>query len=115
MHLPRSLTDRISQEQLDEIVRRLMSALAPQQIILFGSYATGVPGRDSDVDLMVLVDDEIAAPEHYRRAYACLRGLNLPVELHVSSRSRFERYADVFGSLQYEIRRKGILLYATEA
>jgi predicted nucleotidyltransferase len=31
--------------------------ITPQQIILFGSYATGTPREDSDIDLIVIADD----------------------------------------------------------
>ena len=40
---------------INEIVQRLVARLAPQQIILFGSYAYGEPDPDSDIDLLVIV------------------------------------------------------------
>lgn len=39
-----------------EIISRLKS-LAPDKIILFGSYAYGTPTEDSDIDLFLLKDD----------------------------------------------------------
>jgi predicted nucleotidyltransferase len=105
----------ITEHDLTEVVRRLVSELSPQAIYLFGSHVTGVPDADSDVDLMVLVDDGSPTHDYHRRGYACLHGTGWPIELHVSSRARFERFADVFGSLQHEIRRKGVLLYASKA
>ena len=44
----------LSQETLREIVRRIVDAVAPEKIILFGSAARGEMGPDSDVDLLVV-------------------------------------------------------------
>ncbi len=104
----------LSQDALSVAVRRLVDALSPRAIYLFGSHARGVPGKDSDVDLMVLVASDCVGVDEYQRAYAAVRQCGLPVELHFSSEARFNRYADVFGSFQYEVRQKGIRLYAAE-
>ena len=40
---------------VQEIVRRLLNVILPDRIILFGSAATGIMTRDSDVDLLVEV------------------------------------------------------------
>jgi len=39
-----------------EIIERL-KPLEPNKIILFGSYAYGIPNEDSDIDLFLLKDD----------------------------------------------------------
>jgi uncharacterized protein len=44
----------VSQEILDEIVRRLVSKFKPEKIILFGSQARGMADDKSDVDILVL-------------------------------------------------------------
>ena len=48
---------KINKELLyEEIIERL-KILNPQKIILFGSYAYGVPDKDSDVDLFLIKED----------------------------------------------------------
>ena len=41
-----------------QVIRRMAAVLharyRPQQIILFGSYASGVPHKDSDIDLLIV-------------------------------------------------------------
>ena len=49
----------VSKEILDEIVRRLVEALQPDRIYLFGSRANGSPNVDSDVDLIVCATPEM--------------------------------------------------------
>ncbi|MFM5987359.1 MAG: nucleotidyltransferase domain-containing protein, partial [Sphaerospermopsis kisseleviana] len=48
---------KIPRDLLDDITQRLVSALNPEQVILFGSYAYGEPTEDSDVDLLVIISD----------------------------------------------------------
>lgn len=112
MNSPTGTSTRLSEEQLAEIVRRLVSELSPLSIYLFGSQLYGTPHVDSDIDIMVVVDDVTAGVDLHRRGYECLRGLGLPVELHICDRTRFNTWAQVVGTLQREIQRKGRLLYA---
>lgn len=39
-----------------EIVEKIKQEYQPEKIILFGSYAYGVPDRDSDIDLLIIKD-----------------------------------------------------------
>jgi len=104
----------ITDERLAEIVSRIVTALSPRAIYLFGSQLSGLAHRDSDIDIMVVLEDLPPAGDDFKRGYAARRGLGLPVELHFASRGRFERFAEVVGSLSREIHRKGVLLYAAE-
>ncbi len=45
---------------LDRMLGRLVWAVAPREVILFGSQCKGLAGRGSDVDLLVITD---AAPD----------------------------------------------------
>jgi predicted nucleotidyltransferase len=104
----------LTETSLEEIVRRLVPALHPRLVYLFGSHARGVPHPDSDIDLMIITDSDDSHVELYRLGRQALRGAGLPVELHFSTAQGFNRYADVFGSFQHEVKRKGILIYAAE-
>lgn len=39
---------------LSEVVDRLKREYQPRKVVLFGSYACGVPDADSDIDLLVV-------------------------------------------------------------
>jgi len=39
---------------IQSILHKLIAEYAPHKVILFGSYAYGVPGRDSDIDLLII-------------------------------------------------------------
>ena len=40
--------------ELNKIVKQLVDAYRPEKIILFGSYAYGVPHQDSDLDILII-------------------------------------------------------------
>lgn len=45
-------------ELLMEVKRRVLSVAPSAEVILYGSYARGEQGPDSDIDLLILVDGE---------------------------------------------------------
>ncbi len=102
----------LEQDILDEMVRRLVDEFRPEKIILFGSYAWGEPSEDSDVDLFVIVSDsDEKAVDRMHRAYRCVSGLGVPVDVLVRTCSRVERFRDVHASLECEVLERGKVLY----
>jgi predicted nucleotidyltransferase len=102
----------IDRELLDETVRRIVAALQPEGIYLYGSHAYGQPHEDSDVDLLVIVGDS-ALPPHKRAvvAYRALREYSVPAEVKVVTRAEFERRAQWHSSVERIVREKGKVLY----
>jgi len=87
----------LSTQFLNEITNRLVSALEPEQIFLFGSYAYGEPTEDSDIDLLVIISK--SDEPRYRRArqaYKALRGMGIPKDILVMTRSEVELKAMLF-------------------
>ncbi len=104
---------RIAPERIDEVVRRLVDALSPQRVILFGSQVYGNPSPDSDLDVLVIVGDK--DPDRFelnRRGYAALHGLGIPVELHFCRAGTFERFSPVVGSFYRDVKARGRVVYA---
>jgi predicted nucleotidyltransferase len=102
----------LTQALLDELTRRLVAEFDPEQIILFGSHAWGVPNEDSDVDCVVIVADSQQAP-HQRaaRAQRALGRLLVPVDVFVKTRDEFLRFAAVSASLEHQILTRGKIVY----
>jgi predicted nucleotidyltransferase len=51
-------TEREIQEIITKYQREIEKlGIRPQKIILFGSYAGGIPREDSDIDVIVIADD----------------------------------------------------------
>jgi hypothetical protein len=97
---------------LPEIVRRLVSAVNPERIYLFGSRARGDARPDSDYDILIVVT-ESDLPPHKRDVPALLAvsGLGVPTETMVWTRDEFDGRAGVVTSLPATVIREGKLLY----
>jgi|GEM_PF-2796375 len=103
----------LSEECLNDIIKRLTDAFSPSRIILFGSHAYGTPGPDSDIDLYVIVnEEELEIGDCAKRGYGCFLDTALPIELHFSGPKTFERCATVRGSLESEVSAKGRIVHA---
>jgi len=56
---PITKRDRIPQAAIDDVVCQIAEKFQPIKIILFGSYVYGTPKRESDVDLLVIMDTDL--------------------------------------------------------
>lgn len=101
----------MTENEIKEIARRIGSQISPRRLVLFGSMAGGSPGPDSDIDLCVVQDqvaDRIAEAIKIREVI----GFNLiPMDILVMTRDEYDRRKDIFGTVQYEIDKKGTILY----
>ena len=96
---------------LDALVRRIAERFSPDKIILFGSRARGEAGPDSDVDLVVLFSEVADPNKRAAELYASLGGFPRPMDIVVSTTSRFERYRNVVNTVYWPASREGKVLY----
>lgn len=106
----------IPEELLDEVVRRLAAEFSPDQIIVFGSHAWGMPSKDSDLDLLVIVpQSDSRSTQRSVRAHRCLRGLAVPMDVLVKTLGEMDRFGSVPASLEAEILNRGRIIYGRGA
>ncbi len=43
--------------EIKQLIDRIVAEFKPEKVVLFGSYAWGIPKKDSDVDLLIIKDD----------------------------------------------------------
>jgi predicted nucleotidyltransferase len=78
---------------IQRFAAEIASEFAPEQVILFGSYAKGTARPDSDVDLLVVMPGEVSGARVAAEIITRLKP-TLPLELIVrSSRQLRERLA----------------------
>ena len=97
--------------KLREIVRRLVEAVDPDRIILFGSRARGDAGPDSDVDLLIIKDSDV--PRHRRTipAYSALKGLAIPTDIIWRTPAEIVEWSRVPNHVVTRAMREGRVLY----
>lgn len=98
---------------LREIVSRLVVALSPQRIYLFGSQARGEAGPDSDYDILIVVE-RLEEPSYRlaQRGYRSLRGVAAAVDVVVWDRRTFDARAHLKASFPATVLREGETIYA---
>ena len=80
-------------EKLPKPVRDLLEDVKkykPEKIILFGSYATGKPKKDSDVDLLVIKKTKKGLLDRQREIVDCLLS-SVPSDIIVLTPEEFEQ------------------------
>jgi predicted nucleotidyltransferase len=101
---------RISQTVIDDLANAIVVRFHPQEVILFGSYAYGKPGPESDVDLLVVMEtqhSELEQAAEICRSIPYRFGIDLVVYTpqHLAQRLKL---GDPFLK---EITQRGVVLY----
>jgi len=103
----------------DDLRRRIRESLAPlgpERVIVFGSYAEGEPDRDSDIDLVVVLNSD-ETPETYRQKRAnrllvrqALDTLNrdYALDVLVYTLPEWRRFQDSGSAFSREIASRGV-------
>lgn len=97
---------------MDLDINNILSSLKstnPQKIILFGSYAYGKPTKDSDLDLLVVVDTDKSFHERIQQLRLLLPK-DRPIDLIVLTPKEYKN-AKAVNPLVAEIDSKGKILY----
>ena len=72
---------------LDDLVQRVVEAVQPRRIILFGSAVRGDMRPDSDIDILVVVPDGTHRRQTAQMIYQHLIGLHAAVDVVVATES----------------------------
>lgn len=101
----------IIQDKIRELSQKIVQAYQPEKIILFGSYAWGEPGPDSDVDLFVIKDTNENTREIARGIDRLLFPRPFPIDLIVYTPTQLERRKMIGDFFIKDILTKGKIIY----
>ena len=101
----------ITQEQINDIVIRIVENIQPQKVILFGSYAYGKPDENSDVDLLVIKDTDDPINRRGGEIRKHLRGLCIPIDILVYTQKEIDEWKDTKAAFITQVVEKGKVLY----
>ena len=105
------MTESVVQKKIEEMVRRIVERFHPEQILLFGSYARGDAGPDSDVDLLVVMPVSGSKRKAAVEIDLMLAGSGLPKDIIVVTPEEMERTKDIIGTIVYPAVREGRVMY----
>ena len=82
----------LSEETLQEIIRRIVEVAQPEKVILFGSAARGKMSPHSDVDLLVVKSGKFDRSRVVGDIYMNLIGVGQAVDVILVTSEQVERY-----------------------
>ncbi len=97
------------------MVGRIVERFHPERIILFGSRAGGEPGRDSDIDLLVVMPVEGSRREMANKIDLALADRTIPLDVIVVTPEQFARQMNIMGTIVREAVRGGRVVYERAA
>ncbi|MEX2428198.1 MAG: nucleotidyltransferase domain-containing protein [Bacteroidales bacterium] len=101
----------IGTDKISEIVNKIAFGYNPEKIILFGSYATGTPNEDSDLDLFVIKDSDLPRPQRTAQVRKMIYGSMVPIDLIVYTPKEIIESKDNKFGFVYEVLNTGKTLY----
>ena len=97
-------------KKLQEIINKIVKEHRPEKIILFGSYARGNPGPDSDVDLFI-IKETTNTRETARSINRLLFPRPFPIDLIVYTPEQLKKRMNIEDFFVSDIINKGKILY----
>ena len=101
----------LTQELLDDLVRKIIEAVQPRRIILFGSAAKSRMGEDSDLDLLVIMPDGVHRRRTAQAIYRSLAGLGMAKDIVVATESDIQYYGGNSSLVLFPALREGREVY----
>ena len=96
---------------IKKIADKIKKAVDPEKIILFGSYCTGNQKKESDLDILIIMNSSLP---RYKRAvpvYKALAGILIPKDIMVYTPEEVEEWKDVPQAFITTAVSKGRVLY----
>jgi len=103
----------INKKIIEEVKKRLIKVYDPLTIYLFGSYAWGKPTEESDLDLLIVVEE--SGEKSYKRpvkGHHVLFGLCISKDIIVFTKDEFDEYSKDATRLCHKVKEDGEILYA---
>jgi len=104
----------VTADEIIDYVDRIVARFRPQRVVLFGSYAYGDPGANSDVDLLITRKRWPMSPLTAAGKIRIDLGVPFAMDLIVRSEADIARRVAGQDWFVREIVEKGITLYAAD-
>lgn len=98
--------------KVDTAINRIIEAVNPKMIIVFGSVARREANDDSDLDVLVVFEGDVDRKAMYPRIKKLFLGLRLASDIVIMSEDDFNHYKENEFSFTHEIVSTGKVVYA---
>src|SRR5258706_117205 len=105
----------LSKSTVREIVRHIAKDFSVEKIILFGSHARGTAGKDSDIDLLVIMPAVESKRKKQVELRLALHDIRIPKDIIVTTSAEFLNQQMIPGSISRAAEREGKVLYEKAA
>jgi predicted nucleotidyltransferase len=102
---------QITNDDLADIVKRIVEVAKPDKLMLFGSRARGDAREDSDVDLLVIKPSDQARHLRTLPLYRALRGLGVPKDILWVTPDEVAEWGGVVNHVVWRCLKEGRVLY----
>jgi predicted nucleotidyltransferase len=100
----------MNQTVIQHVIEDIAEKVHPQKVILFGSHAYGQPNKDSDVDLLFIINTQLSGLKRY-----CWISNNIkhefPMDILVKTPQEVKKRIKMGDPFYREIINKGKVLY----
>ncbi|MEI8202977.1 MAG: nucleotidyltransferase domain-containing protein [Bacteroidota bacterium] len=101
----------IDKDKISEIINKIAFGYNPDKIILFGSYASGNPDENSDLDLFVIKETDLPRPQRTIQLRKMLYGSMIPIDLIVYTPKEIDESKENTSSFVYQVLHSGKTMY----
>jgi uncharacterized protein len=105
------MATQLDRQVLDRIVEQIVKVLDPEKIILFGSYARGEAGPDSDVDIAVIAETDQPRGRRTLPLAEAWPHVEFPTDIMVFTPEEWGLWAPVINTIPNEATREERVLY----
>ena len=100
----------ISAAAVQDVVDRIVDGFSPRKVILFGSYANGRPDRDSDIDLLVIMDTALRPVDQAVEIRQSVRA-PFPFDLLVRTPEQVQERLELGDDFFLDVTETGLVVY----
>ncbi len=106
----------ITSKQIQEVTDIIVEEIQPEKVLLFGSYAAGVPNEHSDIDIIVVVDKKLDKKNRIDALVnlslkTTLPHLLFPKDIKMYSRHEYDELKENRQSFLYSVLKNSTTLY----
>jgi len=101
----------LSQQTLQDVTRRIVRVAKPSRLLLFGSAASGRMTKDSDLDILVVVQGPVHRRRMAQEIYRSLRGVGVAVDVVIATEEDIQNYGRRTGTILEPALREGRVIY----